>query len=194
MLASTFPILYTCRLKSVECFTPRGGSGSAVTWHPVPDMIIPRSNFSVTVLEDKIFVTGLRQVIQFDSTPFLSTWIHREHRFLRKTWTVFTVLRDYSKSSSKVFHFQVDISSQQWADSVRCTAHSRTRGAGCRTCSWSGQLSTRWSLPGTIPGTCPNTSSTHLDEEAQGGIGLDQQPVRLEYGLSIVAHLQTLTT
>ena len=40
------------RLKSVECFTP----GPVLTWHQVPDMEIPRSNFAMSVVEGKILV------------------------------------------------------------------------------------------------------------------------------------------
>jgi kelch-like protein 10 len=43
------------RLKSVECFTP--GVTRAV-WHQVPDMKHPRSNFSVSVMDNKIYVSG----------------------------------------------------------------------------------------------------------------------------------------
>ena len=42
------------RLKSVECFTP----GPVVTWHNVPDMLIPRSRFALSVVDDKILVCG----------------------------------------------------------------------------------------------------------------------------------------
>lgn len=44
------------RLKSVECFTP--GITRSV-WHDVPDMLTPRSNFTATVIQGKIVVTGI---------------------------------------------------------------------------------------------------------------------------------------
>lgn len=49
----------TQRLSSVECFTPGApAAGFRPTWHSVPDMLTARSNFSVTVVEGKIFVSG----------------------------------------------------------------------------------------------------------------------------------------
>ena len=39
----------------MECFSP--GSGQP-TWHSVPDMRTPRSNFAATVVEGKILVIG----------------------------------------------------------------------------------------------------------------------------------------
>jgi hypothetical protein len=58
----------TERLRSVECFTP-GPEGGRPCWHQVaglsrhmlaqvPDMLDRRSNFSVSVLEDKLVVAG----------------------------------------------------------------------------------------------------------------------------------------
>ena len=42
------------RLKSVECFTP----GPVMTWHHVADLLIPRSNFALSVVDGKILVCG----------------------------------------------------------------------------------------------------------------------------------------
>ena len=42
------------RLKSVECFTP----GPVMTWHNVADLLIPRSNFALSVVDGKILVCG----------------------------------------------------------------------------------------------------------------------------------------
>lgn len=47
------------RLRTVECFTP---GATRVVWHTgVPDMITPRSNFAVSVINDKIVVSGESQ-------------------------------------------------------------------------------------------------------------------------------------
>jgi len=46
------------RLSSVECFTPGLKPGDRTVWHQVPDMLSKRSNFSVTVAEEKIVVAG----------------------------------------------------------------------------------------------------------------------------------------
>ena len=43
------------QLKSVVCFTP---GAIRPVWHQVPDMNRRRSNFAVTTLEGKIFVSG----------------------------------------------------------------------------------------------------------------------------------------
>ena len=59
-------LLSNCSLQSVEGFTPPGGSGSALTWHPVADMNTSRCEFSATVLEDQIFVAGLTSYIVLD--------------------------------------------------------------------------------------------------------------------------------
>jgi len=45
----------TGRLRTVACFTP---GLSRCTWHEVPSMINRRSNFAVSVLEGKIYVSG----------------------------------------------------------------------------------------------------------------------------------------
>ena len=42
------------QLKSVECFTP----GPVMTWHNVADLLIPRSYFALSVVDDKILVCG----------------------------------------------------------------------------------------------------------------------------------------
>ena len=62
----------TSRLRSVECFTP-GPPGTRPRWHQVrlqtlyqpfqmeaqvADMLEPRSNFSVAVLDDRLMVMG----------------------------------------------------------------------------------------------------------------------------------------
>ena len=62
----------TSRLRSVECFTP-GPPGTRPRWHQVrpwtvgqpfqreaqvADMLEPRSNFSVAILEDRLMVMG----------------------------------------------------------------------------------------------------------------------------------------
>merc|ERR1719430_2035024 len=44
----------TSRLRSVECFTP----GTRPRWHQVADMLEPRSNFSVAVLNGRLMVMG----------------------------------------------------------------------------------------------------------------------------------------
>jgi len=46
------------RLRSVECFTPGQGPNSRLQWHRVADMLEPRSNFSVAVMEGRLVVTG----------------------------------------------------------------------------------------------------------------------------------------
>ena len=46
------------RLRSVECFTPGQGPNSRLQWHRVADMLEPRSNFSVVVMEGRLVVTG----------------------------------------------------------------------------------------------------------------------------------------
>ena len=43
------------RIKRVECFS---FGATRLVWHEVPDMIKSRSNFAVSVLEGKIFVSG----------------------------------------------------------------------------------------------------------------------------------------
>ena len=51
-------------LRSVECFTPgpgfttRPGPNPRLQWHRVADMLEPRSNFSVVVMEGRLVVTG----------------------------------------------------------------------------------------------------------------------------------------
>ena len=50
------------RLKSVECFTPGTNRG---VFTRVPDMINRRSNFSVSVMDNKIYVSGRRPVHKF---------------------------------------------------------------------------------------------------------------------------------
>jgi len=47
----------TSRLRSVECFTP-GPPGTRPRWHQVADMLEPRSNFSVAVIDDRLMVMG----------------------------------------------------------------------------------------------------------------------------------------
>ena len=42
------------RLKSVECFTP----GPVMTRYNVADMLLPRSNFALSVVDGKILVCG----------------------------------------------------------------------------------------------------------------------------------------
>jgi len=44
-------------LRSVECFTP-GPPGTRPIWHQVADMLEPRSNFSVAVLDNRLMVMG----------------------------------------------------------------------------------------------------------------------------------------
>ena len=46
------------RLGSVECFSPGVSGSGRPTWHSVPDMRTPRSNFAAAVLEGKIVVLG----------------------------------------------------------------------------------------------------------------------------------------
>ena len=46
------------RLRSVECFTPGQGPNPRLQWHRVADMLEPRSNFSVAVMEGRLVVTG----------------------------------------------------------------------------------------------------------------------------------------
>ena len=42
----------------MECFTPGHGPNSRLQWHRVADMLEPRSNFSVVVMEGRLVVTG----------------------------------------------------------------------------------------------------------------------------------------
>jgi len=62
----------TSMLRSVECFTP-GPPGTRPRWHQVADMLEPRSNFSVAVIDDRLMVMGgYRQEAGFPPPDFRS--------------------------------------------------------------------------------------------------------------------------